>query len=312
MMKGKFLKGEINHTYQRTISGANIFYEVEDYLVYYTIYSIIALKYEMVVYGLCLMIDHIHSLCATTDRDRFSRFMSHVANVFVREYNREHGRSGPLFECRFGSSIKLGLKLVRTAIAYLYNNPVERYLCKFAQEYRWNFLAYGNSRHPFSEPLVIRKASAALRRAVKEVDASHKHKRYLTYAQLRRLFSPLDNAEKNKLIDHIITRYSVICYDILTTECYDGYFNMLIAINSNAGSEYDIDELKYGRSDVEYRELYRYVHSHGYTSAGAVISLDIDMKLMLYDQMRRYTSASHYQICKFLHLSPKSIIKRDV
>ena len=49
MMKRKFLKGEINHTYQRTISGANIFYEVEDYLVYYTIYSIIALKYEMVV-----------------------------------------------------------------------------------------------------------------------------------------------------------------------------------------------------------------------------------------------------------------------
>ena len=39
MKKRKFVEGEINHTYQRTISGGNIFYEVEDYLVYYTIYT---------------------------------------------------------------------------------------------------------------------------------------------------------------------------------------------------------------------------------------------------------------------------------
>lgn len=312
MKKRKFVEGEINHTYQRTISGGNIFYEVEDYLVYYTIYSIMSVKYKVVVYGLCLMIDHIHSLCATTDRERFSRFMSHVANVFVREYNREHGRSGPLFECRFGSAIKLGLKLIRTAIAYLYNNPVERYLCKYAQEYRWNYLAYGQSSNPFSEPLILRNASTALRRAVKEVNESRMAMRHLTYAQLRRLFSPLDHKEKNQLIDHIITRYSVIRYDILTKECYDGYTNMLIAINSNAGSEYDIEELKYGRSDVEYRELYRYVHSQGYTSAGDVISLDVDVKLALYDQMRRCTSASHHQICKFLHLSPDVRVERGV
>ena len=64
MKKRKFVEGEINHTYQRTISGGNIFYEVDDYLVYYTIYSIMSVKYKVVVYGLCLMIDHIHSLCA--------------------------------------------------------------------------------------------------------------------------------------------------------------------------------------------------------------------------------------------------------
>lgn len=312
MKKRKFVEGEVNHAYQRTISGVNIFYEIEDYLVYYTIYSIIAAKYEILVYGLCLMIDHIHSLCVARDRVVYSKFMSHVANVFVREYNREHSRSGALFDRPFGSSIKLGLKLIRTAISYLYNNPVERYLCKYAQEYRWNFLAYGQSPNPFSEPLVLRKASAALRRAVKEVNTSHMDKRHLTYAQLRRLLSPLDEKEKNQLVDHIVTRYSVIRYDILTTDCYDGYQTMLTAINSNAGSEYDIDELKYGRSDVEYRELYRYIHSQGYISAGDVISLDVDTKLSLYDQMRRYTSANHYQICKFLHMSSKLKCERGV
>ena len=303
MKKRKFVAGGIIHTYQRTVSGFNIFYELEDYLVYYTIYSILSAKYNIVVYGLCLMIDHIHSLCTSSDKATFSRFMSHVANIFVREYNREHNRSSPLFERVFGSALKIGLKLVRTAIAYLYNNPVERYLCKYAQEYRWNFLAYANSPNPFSEPLVIRNASVALARAVKEVNASHKKDRHLTYAQLRRLFSQLDNREKNQLTDYIIVRYSMIRYDLLSTKCYDGFHNMITAINSNAGSEYEIDELKCGRSDAEYRELYKYIHSCGYPSAGDVITLDVDKKMSLYDDMMRYTAANHYQICKFLHLS---------
>lgn len=303
MKKRKFVEGELIHTYQRTISGFNIFYELEDYLVYYTIYSTLSVKYNIVVYGLCLMIDHIHSLCTSSDKATFSRFMSHVANVFVREYNREHLRSGPLFERVFGRALKIGLKLIRTAIAYLYNNPVERYLCKYAQEYRWNFLAYAISHNPFSEPLVIRNASGALARAIKEVNAAHKKGQHLTYAQLRRLFSQLDNREKHQLTDYIIVRYSVIRYDLLSTKCYDGFQNMLTAINSNAGSEYELDELKCGRSDTEYRELYKYMHSCGYVSAGEVIALDIDKKLSLYYELRRNTAASHFQICKFLHLS---------
>ena len=34
MEKRKFKKGEANHVYQRTISGFNIFYDLEDYIVY--------------------------------------------------------------------------------------------------------------------------------------------------------------------------------------------------------------------------------------------------------------------------------------
>ena len=97
-------------------------------------------------------------------------FMSNVAIQFVKEYNRYHNRVGPLFSECFGSAPKAGLKLLRTAIAYLFNNPVERLLCKRAQEYRWNFLAYAASDNPFSDPLVLKKASRRLRRALKEVD----------------------------------------------------------------------------------------------------------------------------------------------
>lgn len=302
-MGRKFINDEVNHTYQRTRSGFNIFYEVEDYLVYYTIFSTMAVRYGMIVYGLCLMIDHVHSLTSALSRSSFSQFMSNVTIQFVKEFNMAHGRDGAFFEESFGSAPKAGMKLLRTAIAYLFNNPVERFLCRRAQDYRWNFLAYANSDNPFSEPISLKTASRRMRRALKEVDGTHARNRHLTYAQLRRMFASLDKKEKNQLIDYIIVRYNIIRYDLLTTQCYDGYENMVLAINSNAGSEYEIKEHKWSRSDVEYRELYQYVHAHGFKDAGDVIVLDIDSKLSMMQDMMKETNASRQQICKFLHLS---------
>lgn len=301
-MRKRFLEEEVSHTYQRTRSGFNIFYEVEDYLVYYTIFSVLSRQYDIVVYGLCLMIDHIHSLISSTSSTKFIRFMDEMTRCFVREYNKEHHRSGPLFCRSFGCALKLGMKRLRTAISYLYNNPVERRLCKYAQEYRWNFLAYGMSVNPFSEPLVLRRASRALRRAVQEVNGTHGRQMYLSYTHLKRLFSKLNDKERAQLIDYIIVKYSVIRYDILTTSCYDGFENMLLAINSNAGSEYDIKEVNWVRSDAEYWKLYKYIHDKGYNSAGDIISLPADTKLTLLNRMLKETGVSRFQICKYLHL----------
>ena len=79
-----------------------------------------------------------------------------VAGIFMRDatrwyallFNKYYGRKGSVFTPRFGSASKVGDKKVRTAIAYLYNNPVERKICVRAEAYRWNFLAYAG-RYPF-------------------------------------------------------------------------------------------------------------------------------------------------------------------
>ena len=301
-MRRNFINNEVNHVYQRTLSGFNIFYEVEDYLVYYTIFSVLSVRYGISVYGLCLMLDHVHSLISAESNRAFSAFMSNVTVQFVKEYNRHHSRTGALFCKSFGWAPKVGMKLLRTAISYLFNNPVERLLCKRAQEYRWNFLAYAHADAPFSEPLVLKRASRVLRRALNEVDGTVSRNRHLTYSQIVRMFEGLDRKEKNQLIDYIIKKYNVIRYDILTTSCYDGYENMLLAINSNAGSEYDIPEYRWGYSDAEYRDLYKYVHESGLEDAGKVISLPLESKLALMMDMLRETSVSKIQIGKFLHL----------
>mgnify|MGYP006392775753 FL=1 len=82
---------------------------------------------------------------------------------------------------------------------------------------------------------------------------------------------------------------------------YGGHDNMLMAINSNAGSEYEINEVKYVKSDREYRELIRYVREHGFKHAGDVISLSDDEKFDLYGSLSACTSANRMQIGQFLH-----------
>ena len=77
-MRRRFLEEEVSHTYQRIRHGFNVFYEVEDYLVYYTMFSVMSKRYDIIVYGLCLMIDHIHSLISFTSSVKFIGFMDEL------------------------------------------------------------------------------------------------------------------------------------------------------------------------------------------------------------------------------------------
>lgn len=150
----------------------------------------------------------------------------------------------------------------------------------------------------------MREASSLLRRVIKEIDYEASRGRYLSYAQLRRMLSGFDKTGRDQIVDYIISRYSVIRFDLLES-CYGGYENMLTAINSNAGSEYEINEVKYVKSDKEYRELIRYVREHGFKHAGDVITLSDDEKFDLYGKLSRCTSANRVQIGKFLHFHVK-------
>lgn len=298
----RFLEDEVHHIYQRTINRFNIFYDLEDYLVYYTIFSVAARQYGVIVLGLCLMFDHIHMLIKTDVRVRMSEFVRQVTCMFVREQNNDVGRKGSLFQARFGSAPKRGLKLLRTAINYLFNNPVEKKLCTRAEEFRWNFLAYAVSSHPFSDPLIIGQASRSLKRAIKEVDLAESEDRHLRYAQLKRLLSKLNERERMQLVDHIISIYNPFDYDEII-KCYGSYEDMLTAINSNTGSEYDIKEERYKFSDMEYVRMIDILHdAAGLKDIRKVTGLAIDEKMRLLELLRKHLSCGNLPIAKFLHI----------
>ena len=301
MKARKYKEGVCNHIYQRTINRFNIFYDLTDYLVYYTICSVAAQKYDVIVLGLCLMIDHIHMLAISRSRAVLSNFVSYISSVFVREYNSSIGRQGPLFEERFGSAPKMDKKKLISAIIYLGNNPVEKHICRRAEQYRWNFIAYLGSDHPFSDKISRKKMTFGLRKAIDLVDWYHAQGRYLNHTLLHRMMDGLTSAERNYLTDYIVSKYNVISA-VGLKKYFDTYEQLLTSLHSTTGSEYDLKEELDRSSDSVYREMILEMRKIFGPDVRRLIVCSSDKKFELADHLRHKTAATLHQIFKFLHL----------
>ncbi len=258
MKSRKVIRGILNHCYQRTVLGFVLFYNIFDCLVYFTLFCTIIKKFDIKAVALTLMPDHIHNSSVAGRRKDLSSFIQAVTCRFAFLNNIECNRTTPLFRHRFGSVPKIGDKAARTNIIYLGNNPVERRICERAEQYRWNFLAYAESDHPFSEPLVLRDASWEMRKALKQVKIEHDNNHHLNYGFLKRIYSKLDTKERAQMTDYIISLYNVIDFSYAIS-LFGSYENMLHAMHCSTGSEHDLNEIFTGKSDVYYSRISQYL-----------------------------------------------------
>lgn len=305
IMKGynrKCYAGILNHCYQRPRNGEVLFYSVSDYLVFFTIFCVAARKRGMKVLALSLMPDHVHHSTIADQKKDLSSFVRDYTSEFVREYNVLCRRKGPLFQTPFGSAPKIGDKKARSNLIYVGNNPSERKLCSKAEDYRWTFLAYAESCHPFSEKLVLSRARTAMRRAVAAVSAQFRSGRAMTYKLLQRLFKTLENNEKEQLVDYIISLYNVIDYKE-AIRFFDTYEDMIHSMHATTGSEHDINEIFVGKSDAVYskftRILFRDLHLKDIHD---VFKLSEEKRSQLAQHLQAQTGAPAKQINKYLHL----------
>ena len=302
----RFYRGSLNHIYQRTVNGFNIFYSDEDYLVFYTIFSVCVRSSDVIILALCLMYNHFHMLIHADSAKQLGEFMDRFTSWFVREYNSFTGRTGKFFKKNYGSAPKSESKKIRSCINYIGNNPVEKRLCDKAQDYRWGFLAYAVSSHPFSDPIVLRDSSSNMRKVVKEIDEMVRLNLPLKYMQLRRMFSKLSSREKNQIVDYIIKIYSPFDYDAMLS-FYGKYEDMVMAMESNTGDEYDLTEDYDADSDVAHLEMCGYLSQKmGESYSAGIISLPIEERVKMFNELQNHTSATGRQICRFLHIKSKS------
>ncbi len=304
-MKGRFRvfkAGQLHHIYQRTINGFVIFYSISDFLVFFTQFCTLARKHKVQVLGLCLMYDHIHALIVASSRQEMSSFVQEYTCRFSRRRNEQYNRKGPFFQCRFGSAPKSGAKKARTAIAYLYNNPVEKQLCNKAEEFQWCFLKYANCDHPFSEPLKLYEASRKMRRAISVIMSRRAMEMPLSYESLTKISDNLTNDELKQLTDFVVTKYNCIDYSALE-QFYGDFSSLLTAIHSNTGSEYQIKEVVDNKSDKVYRRMQAVIKKMtGYKHIKEVLSLPDDEKRHIAWILSAETNATIAQISKFLHI----------
>lgn len=301
----KFIGGGVMHVYQRAIHGFNVFYTLNDYIVFYTIFSVFVKRFDICALSLCLMIDHFHALLICESKVCLSRFVSTVTSLYARLFNETVGRKGQLFDKSFGSAPKISEKQIRTAVPYVFNNPVERMITTDPVDYRWNFLAYLSSDSPFSVKLCMKRASRSLRRALKEVASCQADGLWLNYSQLNRLYSGLSSVERDQLTDFIIRTYSPFDREKLLSY-YKSYDMMLLAIRSTTGAEYDIKE-EYSRfSDMHYSEIECYLKEKRLLNPKSLLVLSVDEKIQLAKSIEVNTGATIRQIAKYLHLPLKT------
>ena len=298
----RFVPNVCNHVYQRSVGGYNIFYDREDYLLCFMILSVIAKKRNVKILEICFMVNHIHILVASDTCEQLADFIRDYTSVYMMEYNASIGRSGKLFHKSFGSAPKCGSKKMRSVIVYIGNNPVEKNLCRFAEDYRWNFLRYFVDAHPFSKELTSRRHSRKLERCMKRVRAAAEVGSYMNYIQLYDMFSQLSEIEAEYLTDYIIVKYFPFDRDGLLAY-YDDWHQMIEAIHSSAGSEYDIAEKWYTKSDEIFSRMTAIVkEKFNICPARKVITLPNNQKLLVMEELKKSTSATLYEISRFLHV----------
>ena len=80
-----------------------------------------------------------------------------------------------------------------------------------------------------------------MRQAVRQIKALCSRGKSLSYPMLKHLFQLLNKREALQLRDLILRSYNPINYDLIIS-LYGSLKNAMIAINSNTGTEYDIQE----------------------------------------------------------------------
>jgi len=292
----------VHHIYQNTRNGYLIFYSVKDYLILFSVITVVARRYGITILGICMMPDHIHLIVYVRDPDRFRAFVRDYTSIFTKLYNRHYGLTGPLFNTPYGCAPKILHKKIRSAIAYVYNNPVEGHLALKVEEDRWNFLAYAVEKYPFSEKLRIDKARWALRKALYTVKACRQDRRWLDYTEIEKVTDGLSSRELHQFTDYTIRKYNCIDYDA-AINYYGSYDKMVMALNANTGSEYDLKEDTFAKDYRIYKKMIlELCHGKKIETMEKVLNLPRQDRYRLRWSLIRNKGATDQEVAKLLRL----------
>lgn len=276
--------------------------KISVFLVYYTLSAVNARRHCVEVTSASIMFSHIHQGVRAVSLKDIDSYIHDTNTSFARLYNFRYQRKGRLFQKPPGRAQKSSDKSKRNIEIYIYNNHVEKRLCRRAVDERWSLLAYAGSEHPFSRPLEIKKASKILQKALRLVDRRIRKLEGLEYVDLDRILPFLDEVEREQFVDYVISRYSWIDYKA-SVDLFGSYEQLVMAADSTTGAEYDIKEDHYGESDRPYLELIRFAKAKGILEG--IYTLDAGRKADFVLDALRYTSASPHHLKSFFHAEIK-------
>ncbi|MCR4860433.1 MAG: transposase [Bacteroidales bacterium] len=291
-----------DHVYQITADRGICFYTSSDCLVWFTLLCVLARKYSIRILSVCIMLNHYHIQLRASSALALSSFMRDLTARFTRAYNRRYGISGRLFLGQFCNASKNKENKIKDNYIYICNNPVVKYASPRAEQYRWNFLAYMESRNPFSETLDPERCPETMRQVLAVVRSRRKAGRPVDYLFFGGLYSRLTDQEKRQVLDYIVTEYNVIDY-VEVRRKWGSYRKICEMLSTVSGSEYDLAEEIVKEDYRHYYRMIRLLEQAGYGLAEIrkIKSLSLSELYRLAVLFRNEADASPVELAKFLH-----------
>lgn len=302
-LKRKFYSKGFQHIFQISVDRGIIFYTDADFIIFCSILWYAAIKYRVRIISCCIMANHFHILAKFRSPENMELFVNELTSIFALMYNKRYHRKGQLFKKSFGSAPKIHDDEIVDAVIYVSNNPIPKSAVEHAVEYRWNFLAYLESPHPFSDPLDKLNMSDAMRQSISMVERQHGSNKYLTYKILDEIMVSLDPKERKQLVDYIILEYNIVDYGFIRQK-WETLYKLSTVLEAVRGSDYETAE-DYSKED----------YHHYYQMNAVALGYGFDLEKMRFDtdgfdesdacllrrEFQRRVSASPMEIDKYLH-----------
>lgn len=133
-----YLPGCPVHVIQRGNNRMRCFFGDRDYRLYKDCLAVGLERYGGELHAYCLMPNHVHLLVTPLSEDSISRIMQHVGRQYVLFINRNHQRSGTLWEGRHRSSMIDSERYLMACYRYIELNPVKAGMVANAEDYLWS------------------------------------------------------------------------------------------------------------------------------------------------------------------------------
>lgn len=134
-------EGALYHVTSRGNARADIFLDDSDRTLFIEILSKVVTRFGWICHAYCLMGNHYHLLIETPSPN-LSRGMQLLNGIYTQKVNRQHKRSGHVFQGRFKSILVEKESHLLEIARYVVLNPVRANMAGSADEWPWsNYLA---------------------------------------------------------------------------------------------------------------------------------------------------------------------------
>src|SRR4051812_46440390 len=118
------IENGIHHVFARGNDRQTIYRDDQDRLVYLSLLRLTVAGARWHCLAYCLMDNHLHLLIQTPEAN-LGKGMQHLHGRYARTFNDRYGRSGHLFQGRFGSEHVKDERQMWVTARYIARNPVE-------------------------------------------------------------------------------------------------------------------------------------------------------------------------------------------